>query len=283
MALPCRSGPTPNLFATDNCDPNPVGLRWTAESGWAVAFDAVPREALAPDRLTSTSLIGVSGSTVMLAAFGGMLTIDSALADLTAWAFTPWPSGLGVVDWLSACLVGGQVLLLSTDIAPELADQSFGVAQNVSVLVLSPEGLEARGSQAFGERLEQPTTKCLPDRALLFYTSQGEIGPIQRVTPEGSTPWLGPTTGPGRANIGGIDVGTGILEGSPLGSTYTEQVTGETTQLAPISFTDLNIWTGETLMVVTEASNQLMAFLPSPSWEASSGYPFPEPVDEPGG
>lgn len=279
LALPCRSGPTPDLFVTENCDPNPVGLRWTAATGWAVAFDAVPKEALAPDRTTGTTLIGVSGSTVMLAAFGGMLTIDSAFAESAAWTFTPWPSGLGVVDPRSACLVGGQILLLSTDIAPELVDQPYGVAQNVSVSVLSPlEGLAARGSQAFGEAQGPPTIKCLPDRALLFQTQQGVLAPIQRVTPEGSTPWLGRTTGPGRSNIDGIDVGTGIFEGGPSGNTYTDQVDGETTQLAPISFTELNLWTGETLMVVTKATHQLMALLPSPSWETASGYPFPEPA-----
>lgn len=278
LAFPCRSGPTPDLFAVDNCDPNPVGLRWTAETGWVVAFDDVPKVAVAPDRVTSITLIGVSGSTVMLGALGGMLTINSALAESAAWTFTPWPPGLGGVDPRAACLVGGQILLLTTDIPPELADQPYGVAQNVSVSVLSPEGLAARVSQAFGEAQGPPTTKCLPDRALLFQTQQGEIAPIQRVTPEGATTWAGRTTGPGRSNIDGIDVGTGLFEGSPLGSTYSEQVKGETTQLAPISFTELNVWTGETLMVVTRASNQLMALLPAPSWEASSGYPFPEPV-----
>lgn len=278
LAFPCRSGPTPDLLAEENCDPNPVGLRWTTEAGWTAVLDAVPKAAVAPDRTVYLSLIGVSGSTVMLSALGGMLTIDSGLADPAAWTFTPWPAALGVVYPRAACLVGGQILVLTTDLPPELADQPFGVAQNVTVSVLSPDGLTPRGSQDFGERLEQPTTQCLPDRALLFHTSQGEIAPIQRVTPEGATPWVGRTTGPGRANTDGIDVGTGLFEGSPLGATYTEQVKGEATQLAPISFTELNLWTGETLMVVTQASNQLMALLPAPSWEASSGYPFPEPV-----
>ncbi len=98
-----------------------------------------------------------------------------------------------------------------------------------------------------------------------------------RVTPEGSTPWLGRTTGPGRANIDGVDVGTGLFDRSPVGSTYTEEVNGHTTQLAPISFTELGMWTGEALMVIT-ATHELIALLPCPTWEAASGYPFPERV-----
>lgn len=282
LAYPCRSGPTPSQFAVDNCDPSPVGLRWTEDTGWAVGPEAVPSAAVATDRVTSLSLIGVSGSTLMLAALGGTLIIDTSLADPTAWIFTPWPGDLGVVYPGAACLVDGQILVLTTDLPPEAADQNFGVPQNVSVTVLSPEGLAARGSQDFGERQEQPATQCLPDRALLFQTSTGEIGtPIQRVTPEGVTPWAGRTTGPGSAFVGdGVDVGTGVFAGGPLGSTYTEQVKGEITQLAPISFLTLHVWTGKTLLVVTRASSQLMALLPTPSWEASSEYLFPETVDE---
>ncbi len=64
----------------------------------------------------------------MMRPLGGMLTIDSALAEFAAWTITPWPPGLGVVDPRAACLIGGQILLLTTDIPPEPADQPYGVA-----------------------------------------------------------------------------------------------------------------------------------------------------------
>lgn len=290
IAFPCKDEDVVDKAQYVACEVFPIGLRWSPTDGWTVSPQPIAPESLKTDH--GFNVAGVTSTSLILVNVDGYLSYELPGSVESGWTFNAWPAGAAAATGGSACVLGDQLLTVSTilreptdgSVFPEGQTQDF--PQSLTANLLTPVGEVIRSWPVADLPLGILFAPyCQPQQGIFVYTTPGD--PMLRVTADTNVPLQVPTltdeAGGVWASVSGgwADVGTGVVELGEPRTYYLDSDAGAITVLQPVPAMTRTVWTAQALFAAPALSDQWFAFLPRGTWPESADLPFPFTIEGP--